>query len=554
MKLNLPIGTSDFKEIRLQDSYYIDKSLLIKDVLHEKKKVILLPRPRRFGKTLNMSMLRCFFDRENAAENKKLFEGLQIEQEPEFEEQGLYPVIFISFKDIKTNTFELALDKIRDLIGSEFLKYKFLLQSEALDEIEKDQLNQLIHFKASRSQLESALKRLCKNLFDHFKQKPIVLIDEYDTPIHASYTKRYYEEMISFMSMFLGATLKDNEYLHKCILTGTLRISKESIFTGLNNISIHSLLSAKFKDKFGFTQPEVTKVLEDFGLSFEIDEVRRWYNGYVVGGLDVYNPWSIVNFVQNHEDGFQPYWLNSSGNDLIKEIIKDSPYSVQLEIKDLLDGKPIVKTLKENISFPEMKNTENSIYSFLFFSGYLKARLHEHTEDADYYHLSIPNVEVRRLYKEVILNWFEETFHDKSRMMLNALFEKDTELFGDILSDCVLKALSTYDVDKREPERVYQAFLLGLLVSLGAEYEVTSNRESGYGRYDICIIPLSKTKPCIIMELKQIRKSETAETALNSALLQIEKQQYAASIEQRGFTDILKLAVVFDGKRVWVKS
>ena len=555
MKQNLSIGISDFKSLREQAYYYIDKSLMIKEVLNDPSHIILLPRPRRFGKTLNMSMLRYFFDLDEATENRALFEGLQIYDEPVFElHQGKYPIIFISFKDIKALNFKAAIEKIRDLIGTELLKFKFLLQSDAVELIEKKQLDTVLNLKASQSQLESCLKKICKSLYSHFKQKPIVLIDEYDTPIHSAYNKKYYDEMILFMSSFLGSVLKDNENLYKCVLTGTLRVSRESIFTGLNNIKIYSLLSSKFNDKFGFTQPEVSKLLEDFGYGHEVEAVRRWYNGYIVGGLDVYNPWSVINYVHSHEDGFKPYWLNTSGNDLIKEIVKDSPYSVQVEIKELLDDKPLIKTINENISFPELKNTENSIYSFLFFSGYLKARLVEHSDEADYYNLAIPNVEVKRLFKDIILNWFEMTFRDKGRMMLNALFEKDTELFADILGDCILKTLSVYDVDKREPERVYQAFLLGLLVSMGEEYEVTSNKESGYGRYDICIIPLKKNKPCIIMELKQIRKSETTTTALESALLQIEKQRYATSLEQRGYTDILKLAVVFDGKRVWVKS
>ena len=556
MKKNLAIGTSDFKKLRTSNSYFIDKSLMIQQIIEDISEIILIPRPRRFGKTLNMSMLYYFFNRNNADENRKLFEGLKIANETVFHtEGGKYPVIYITLKDVKSDSFEGSFYKLRELIADVYANFSFLLESSMLNDVEKKHFLSIINEEASNFQLESSLKKLCKYLFAHFKQKPILLIDEYDTPIHSAFTKKYYDGMINFMSMFQGAALKDNEFLHKGVLTGTLRVSKESIFTGLNNLSVYSLLSSSFNDKFGFTQDEVAGMLTDFSLDHEIESVKHWYNGYIIGGLNIYNPWSIINFVHNYKDGFKSYWVNTSSNDLIKEIIKESPYSVQTEIKDLLDDKPLVTVLNDNISFPELQRNDNSIYSFLVFSGYLKARLVKHTEAADYYELLIPNVEVKRLFNDIIMKWFNETFHsDRSKMMLNALFDKDTELFGEILGECVLNSLSAYDVDKRNPERVYQAFLLGMLVSLAPDYEVTSNRESGYGRYDICIIPLKSKKPCIIMELKQIRISETAETALVSALKQIEDKQYEAAIRQRGYDDFVKLAVVFDGKRVWVKS
>ena len=557
MKRNLPIGTSDFKKIRNQNSYYVDKSLMIKEIIDDCSEIILIPRPRRFGKTLNMSMLRYFFDLNDAEANRKLFDGLNITKEVEFDnEQGRYPVIFLTFKDIKETSFEASFEKLQEVIADEYGRFSFLLESDEMSEVEKEQFDDIIKSRTSVTRLQSSLKKLTKYLFNHFKQKPILLIDEYDTPIHAAYTEGYYKKMIDFMRAMLGDALKDNSNLHKGVLTGTLRISKESIFTGLNNPSVYTLLSHRFNDKFGFTQNEVSQMLVDYDLESETESVKAWYNGYIIGKIDIYNPWSIINFIHNKDEGFKPHWVNSSSNDLIKDIIKDSPASVHAEMLELLDNKILVKSLDENISFPELKSTDNSIYSFLVFSGYLKARFLEHTDDNDFYQLMIPNLEVKRLFKNIFLTWFKETFSNgKNVDLINALLSKDTNLFGEILGECVLHTLSVHDVERREVERVYQAFLLGILVSLTPDYEVTSNKESGYGRYDICIVPLkNKTAPSIILELKSIRISETAETALVSALKQIEDKQYEASIRQRGYEDILKLAVVFDGKRVWVKS
>jgi len=556
MKRTIAIGTSNFKKIRENNNYYVDKSMFIKEIVEDGSEVVLLPRPRRFGKTLNMTMLRYFFDKNNAAENRKLFEGLKIASDEVFDrEQGKYPVIYLSFKDITEVSFEGATDLIRNELANLFESQKSFVDFERITNKERNDFLSICDGSASLSLMRESIKILTHVLFTSFKIKPIIIIDEYDTPIHHSYTNHFYDEMITFMRGLLGSALKDNDSLHKGIITGTLRISKESIFTGLNNPSVYTLLNSNFNDKFGFTQEEVSQMLVDFGLDLEIESVRQWYNGYIIGGVDIYNPWSIINFVHNHQHGFKPYWINTSSNDLIKEIIKTSPYSLQTQIKDLLDDKPIVKTLNENISFPDLKNSDDAIYSFFVFSGYLKASFVSNTDKGEFYELSIPNLEVKRLFNDIILLWFKETFrNDRSTLMLNALFEKDTELFGEILNECVLNSFSAFDVEKRNPERVYQAFLLGLLVSLGNEYEVTSNRESGYGRYDICIIPLDGVKPCIVMELKQIRISETVDTALSSALDQIERLKYETSIRQRGYSNILKLAVVFDGKRVWVRS
>jgi len=556
MKKELAIGQSDFKTIREQESYYVDKSLMIKEIIDDKSNIILLPRPRRFGKTLNMSMLRYFFDTHNATHNRKLFAGLKIENETVFDtEQGKYPVIFLTFKDVKNLTYPDALFNIKLLISKLFDANQFLLESDLLTQVEKSIYEQIINFSVNQPILEKSLSLFIELYYRYFKQKPILLIDEYDTPVHTAYSNNYYDDMIGFMRVFLGEALKDNLYLYKGILTGTLRISKESIFTGLNNLSVYTLLKGEFNSCFGFTHEELHLMLEFFGLLELESEIRHWYNGYIIGDIEIYNPWSIVSFVASKDKFFIPYWVNTSGNDLIKELIIDSPHSVRTELQDLLTDKPLVKSLEDNISFPELKKTENAVFSFLVFSGYLKAKFIREENKRFLYELLIPNTEVKILFDNIILGWFKETFDsDRNKVLLNALLDKDIELFEEVLGECVLNSLSCYDVPKRDVERVYQAFLLGMLVSLESDYEVTSNKESGYGRYDICILPLKSKKPAIIMELKRIRPSETAETALASALKQIEEKQYETSIRQRGYTDILKLAVVFDGKRVWAKT
>jgi len=557
MKKRIPIGVHNFKKLIEEDYYYVDKTSMIKEVILDGSEVILLPRPRRFGKTLNMSMLRHFFDINNAAENRKLFDGLNIAHEEVFEVyQGRYPVISISFRDIKSNTFEEAHEKITDVIKNEFYKNRFLLESDLFDEGKKTEFRSIAHGESSNAKIESSLLLLCEFLFTFYQVKPYVLVDEYDTPVHSSYSNQYYPQMISFMGSLLGALFKDNEFLEKGILTGTLRISKESIFTGFNNPSVYSVIRNEFSTQFGFTHEELKKMLDYYEISQFEEGIRNWYNGYIFGNTEIYNPWSILNFVHSQDKRFIAHWVNTSSNDLIRELILESPKAVRTELEDLLKGVALIKRLNENISFPELKSSEDAVFSFLVFSGYLKAKLLKF-EDLDYwYELTIPNIEVAKLYETIILKWFNESFsQSKSTDLINSLLTGDTELFEELLGLCVLQTLSVYEVEKREVERVYQAFILGLLVRLIPEYEVTSNKESGYGRYDICIVPLrSSKKPAIIMELKSIRPKETAKKALASALEQIETKQYETAIRQRGYDNILKMAIVFDGKRVWVKT
>ena len=559
MKKKLPIGRSDFKELREENRYFVDKSLFIKEIIDEESQVVLLPRPRRFGKTLNLSMLRYFFEKtENRQEIEKLFKGLAIEKQEEFKKHfSEYPVIFLTFKDVNETDFNEALKSIKAAISDEFKRHKYLLKSDELDETEKENFYNIMVLKADSSAYRRSLKELSGYLYRHCKQKSVVLIDEYDSPIHTAYSKNYYEEMTAFFRSFLGAGLKDNPDIFKGILTGILRIAKESIFSEMNNPGVYSILRVEYSDKFGFTEPEVFDLLKAYNAQDKIDDVRTWYNGYIFGKKVIYNPWSILNFVSSADKEFRPYWANTGSNHIIKNLVKNSPQTVKTEFNDLLNNIPITKRLNESIIFDDLTKNETIVYSFLVFSGYLKAFDKQHIARKDYYKLLIPNFEVKQIFEDVITNWINESYENYTlQVMLKSLIQGDIKTFEKLLSRFVTETLSYFDTEKRDVERVYQAFILGLLVNLSATHEVYSNKESGFGRYDISIIPKDKTGQAIIMELKTIDKSEneTKEAALDNALEQIEEKQYETDIKKRGIKHIKKLGVVFDGKRVWIKT
>ena len=553
----LPIGYSDFTTVINEGFYYIDKSLLIKDVIDDSAQVLLLPRPRRFGKTLNLSMLRCFFEKtDNEEEPKASFQGLVIEQEEVFHPHcGKYPVIFLTFKDVKQLRTEHMLQAIKTVIASEFKRHKYLLNSDILDSQEKAQYRDILFFRADEVQYQYALKTLSTCLHRYHAQKPVVLIDEYDTPIHTAFLGGYYQEIVAFFRSFFGAGLKDNPSLFKGVLTGILRVARESIFSDLNNLGVYSLLSHKFSTRFGLTEEEVNTLLADYQLSDNILDVKDWYNGYIFGNTILYNPWSILNYVANVEDGCKTYWANTSSNRLIKDVIGHAPDIVKTEFQDLLQDIPLKKHLDENIVFAEFTSNERVVYSFLVFSGYLKAFAPEIINHKAYHSLLIPNREVQQIFDDVILLWLNESYENrKLQLMLQVLLDNDIATFEEILSDFVLTTLSYFDTQKQDVERVYQAFILGMLLNLAPEYEINSNKESGFGRYDMSVIPKDTSKRAIIMELKKIGMHETKDTALDNALKQIEDKQYETDIRKRGIQHMTKLAVTFDGKRVWVRT
>ena len=581
MKLKkIPIGISDFKDIvKGGNYYYIDKTLLIKEILDKGDKILLAPRPRRFGKTLNISMLKYFFDccpgkvfpdeQGNYPTNKNdlpknsyktLFEGLNITQAGEeyTGKMGKYPVIFLSFRNTKTSDWNSCLQKIKREIQEEYYRHKYLLYSPKLEPVDKDFFNRILELKGDQNDYESSLEMLMVFLTRYYEERAIVLIDEYDAPIHAGYVKDFYDSSIGFMRNLLCGGLKDmDEYLEKSVLTGILRIAKESIFSGFNNPGVYTLTKPAFNDKFGFTETEVETMLNAYNLLDHYDDIRSWYNGYIFGGTVIYNPWSILNFINMGDNQFVPYWLNTSDNQLIDTLLSNGGKELKLELEQLLRGNAIEKTIDENIVMKEIESNDELLWSFLLMSGYLK-----YTDcrkgDADnlVYSLSIPNLEVKFIYRNIIKSYFKTKIEDRNlEKMLNALKEGDIDYFEELFKDLVATVFSFHDFGG-QPERVYHAFVAGLLTWLYGTHEIKSNRESGFGRYDIMLIPKNPVQTGYVIEFKAVnkRKKETVESATQAALNQIEEKKYETELIERGIQSIKKLAIVFDGKEVYVKE
>ncbi|MBN1036864.1 MULTISPECIES: AAA family ATPase [Clostridium] len=556
MKKNIQVGTSDFREIIKENYYFVDKSLLIKEFLENSAKVILTPRPRRFGKTLNMSMLKYFFDIENKDENKDLFKGLEIGNEEEImKKQGAYPVIFLTFKNEKHLSFENFQDGIKSVMYNIYMDHYYLLESEKLSQFDKERFKEILDRKGSIVEFSEALSNLMRYLNKHYNKKVIVLIDEYDVPIQESYLRGYYEEAIVLIRNILTAALKDNVYLEKSLVTGILRVAKESIFSGLNNIEVDSILGINFNDKFGFTEEQVINLLEYYNLSEKIDEVKKWYNGYIFGGKIIYNPWSVLNYIKNNEIGFMPYWINSSSNDLIKILLSNGNEDTKKNLEELIKGNSIKKTVDDHVVMKDVEDDEENLWGFLTLSGYLKSVNKELIRGKFNCELKIPNEEVSIFYENLIEKWFKESLTSKKySIMLNALITGDVETFAGFFKNFVLNNISYFDVSGEEPEKVYHAFVLGMIVSLSDKYEVKSNKESGYGRYDVMLIPKDTSKLGIIMEFKKIDDfmSKSIEKGIEEALNQIEENKYEAELRERNVSNILKLAIVFKGKKIEV--
>lgn len=503
----LPKGHSDFKKIREAGLFYVDKSLFIEEIIADDTEIILLPRPRRFGKTINLSLLKYFFQQQDNAANRTLFEGLKIMGSPYFEQhQGRYPVIFMTMKGVKFSKQEEMLENFHWVIEQEYRRHSYLLESPALSELEKQDYQKILTAKATSKLWSTSLRNLSKYLSAHFNQQVVILIDEYDTPIQAAWLNDYYDEMIDFMRVFLGEGLKGNPYLYKSVLTGIMRVSKESLFSGLNNIGVYSLVSKNYADKFGFTEAEIKQLIDYYQLAEKQTILRNWYNGYKVGAYTIYNPWSIVNYINDKEDFPRPYWINTSDNSLIRELIFESNLEIHQEIADLIQGKIIQKRIDENIVFRDLTSNDVSLFSFLYFAGYLKHERLYLVRNKLHGDLRIPNEEVRIFYEDIVQSWIKHSpvKHNALDKLLVALLKGDIRLFERLFSDFVRDTLSYFDTAKHNVEAVYQAFLLGMLVQLSGEYEVDSNRESGYGRYDIAIIPKDTSRLGIVMELKKV--------------------------------------------------
>ena len=552
----LPIGISDYKMLIEEDYYYVDKTDFIRQIIEEGSLITLLPRPRRFGKTLNLSTLRYFFEKTEGNRYRPLFDGKSIEQWKDFDRyQGKYPVILVTLKDCKGDTFEATLYQIKIQMQQEFDRHRYLLDDE-LSELDRSWFNQILMLQADEIMLQNSLHFLSGLLAAHWGMPPLVLLDEYDTPIHVAFDKGYYDRMIGFMRNFMSLVFKDNTDIFRGVITGILRVSKESIFSGLNNIDVDTILELPMCTSFGFTQEETDRMLTDYSFGGQKDEVKNWYNGYLFGDQTVYNPWSVLSFI-NKGGVLAPYWVNTGSDVLLRHLLADGPSQIRMGVESLIQGEPIRSVINDKLAFPDLLAEASNIWSFMLFSGYLKTSDPvKNSDDQMEYTLQVPNREVRTVFFTIIRSWINNgpVKNDRLELMLQALKENNMPIFQRTLNDFVVNTLSYYDTSGREPEKVYQAFLLGMLVSSGA-YEVSSNRESGLGRYDILLRPRDLSRQGVIMELKLYDPmyDESVESVLDSALRQIEDKQYAATLRAAGVADILKMAITFDGKRVWVK-
>ena len=574
-KKKLPLGISDFKDMVTGDYYYVDKTLFIKDVLDKGDKILLVPRPRRFGKTLNISMLKYFYDccpqtwlpdaQEKGTHHsyKTLFASLAISKAGKeyLDEMGKYPVIFLSFRSIKELEWEPCLDKIMKLIQDEYLKHDYLFNSPKLKSQEKDYFKRIIDLNGNIGDYENSLEKLLIFLNRYYGERVVILIDEYDAPVHAGYKHGYYDQIINFTRNFLCGGLKDTGiYLEKSVLTGIMRIAQESIFSGLNNPGVYTLLSEAFDDKFGFTEKEVKTILREFGVIHKYEQVREWYNGYTFGETVIYNPWSIVNFLAEGAKKLKSYWVNTADNEIVESLLSGGGKELKEEMEVLIRGESIEKAIEEHIVLKNIPLRENLLWSFLLMGGYLKqtaGRLDRITGKM-YYTLSIPNMEVKTIYIDIVDHFFTGKIGSrKLEIMLDALIRGDVKLFEKMLRKLVLAVFSYHDFGG-EPEKVYHALVAGLLIWITDTHEIKSNRESGYGRYDIMIIPRDPDRNPVgfVIEFKTVDTddNETVETAAAAALAQIEEKKYETELLQRGIKNYKKLAIVFKGKEVTVKE
>ena len=558
MKKKLPIGISDFKKIIDGNYYYFDKTELIKSIIGEPGEVKLFTRPRRFGKTLNMSMIKYFFDIENKDGNKKLFENLKISENEYFEKQGTAPVISISFRNYDESSWGNGFEMIKNTISDLYDEFEFV--KENLSARKKEKYDSILFNRAIEATWKLSLLDLTKYLYEYYGKKVVVLIDEYDQPIIDSYVKGYYQEAISFFKTFYGVVLKDNNYLEMGIMTGILRVAKENIFSGLNNLRVHTILDNRFTEYFGITESEVEKALKDFNLEFELQDVQKWYNGYLFGDIKVYNPWSIINFL--NDEKLKPYWVNTSGNELIKLYLKKLKNEIFDNFSKLLNREEIYKRINENMTFSNLEsNYSKNIWNLFFHSGYLT--LGKKIEDDGMCYLKIPNEEILKMFSEMFIEIYFEDY-EKFLYMSNALREGNISDFEKHLKEVLLENVGIFDVSGIYREQFYHGLMLGIILTLKNEYEITSNNFAGKGRYDLLLKPknLEKRKEGIILELKVVNAMENLsedkifeklENECDIALQQIEKKEYASVLKNSGVENVLKIGIAFFGKELAVK-
>lgn len=554
MLKGLPIGVEDFKKIRETDCYYIDKTKLIEDLLIDKTEVKLFCRPRRFGKTLSMSTLRYFFDIKNGEENRKLFDGLYISNSPLMSEQGKYPVIFISMKGVSNSNFKEAFERIADKVSTLYRNYTFLL--EKLDEYEKEKFSSIVSENCNSIQLSSSLRFLTELLYKYYNQKVILLIDEYDSPILSAVEKGYYTEMKDFLRAFYGDALKTNEYLQMGVLTGIIRVTQAGIFSDLNNIENYTILKKSYSQYFGLLEAEVEEALRYYGIEYKLDEVRAWYDGYNFAGTEVYNPLSILKYIKEKE--LESYWINTSGNALIMEIIANSDDRVIKDLEKLFEEKELETAVDLELDMGKSL-LESDIWSLMLSSGYLTIK---EKIDRKNYIIKIPNKEIRTFFKDAFIKMvFKGTRYVED--VKRALLTKDLESFEIAFQNMVLESISfhntTLNMKKEEGKEVdelsysevpYQMFMLGFLTSMQDKFFVTPEQESGLGRADILLEPKNKNGVGYILEIKATRKNNRISNLAKRAHKQIDSKIYETELRKRGVVDIVKIGIAFRGKEV----
>lgn len=546
---SLPIGVSDFK-LATTGYYYVDKTLMIRDFLDKKPMVSLFTRPRRFGKTLNMDMLRVFFEKTNE-DTSVYFKDKQIWQCGDYytKHQGQYPVIFLTFKDVKSMTWEETFQKIRRLISLEFIRHNELETSSVLTAYEKEQYHLLAGDSGDEVDCQMGLQLLSLLLHKHYGRECIIIIDEYDTPIQQGHTCNFYQEIVNFMRNFFSGGLKDNPHLAFGFLTGILRVAKESIFSGMNNLKTYSILDDGYSSYFGFTEKEVKDMLRYYGKDDKYNELSEWYDGYRFGNTEIFNPWSVINYIS---DNCFPkaFWQSTGSNEIIGEIIQTATPEITKDLYKLLCGEKIAAYIDTGVIYPEVQNNPYSIYSFLLVAGYLKvANIYPQSDGNFMCDVAIPNKEITFVYEKEVLNRTNQ--NSLAISISQAIFSKDTQKLQALLEDFMVKSISSIDGAN---EGFYHGMMLGLCAILGNRYKIRSNRESGLGRFDIQLMPLAKGMPGFIFEFKHTKDEHTDLSALaDSALQQIETKKYDTELRDNGVNSIIRIGIAFRGKSAVVR-
>jgi hypothetical protein len=561
MLSNLPIGVSDFRKLRETELLYIDKTHLVCELVNRKGiEAVLLPRPRRFGKTLNLSMLSCYFSKRDE-DLSHLFEGLAVWEAGEQYRKHFqrYPVIYLSFQDVKASTAEASFAAIRKNIQVLFDTHRYLLDAAGMSERECRDYREVLDGTAQPALYQRALLDLSALLHRHHRERVLILIDEYDEPIHAGYVHEYANDILEFFRAFLAGGLKDNPHLYKAVVTGVLRVARESIFSGLNNLGVYSLLREEFATCFGFTHPEVVDLLDRAGRGDQLDLVQHWYDGYRFGNEVIYNPWSVLSFLADVSGKARPHWVTTSSNDLVKHLLERHAFQLEPAFETLLAGGSIERDIDENVALGDLEHNHDALWSLLVFSGYLRAE--ERPRDPMLgltYALTIPNYEVRQVYTSTFRAWMDARLRGNGGnldRLVQALLRGDAERVEDQLQVFADSLLSYHDTARPDPELLYHGFVLGLLAVLEPEYAVRSNRESGRGRPDVQIRPNQPGKPGVVLELKVARPGrQTLDEALAAGLAQIAEKDYAAELRVAGADPIHVLVVAFDGKSVAVRA